>query len=98
MDGLGLEPTSPSSRKEIALTLNHSATTTCSEMELNNRIYINSTLATTPKTFCELVIVSDAPTFSTAETTRTDHFSLLLRKLPNQNRPEPTLGPDRLSL
>ena len=35
--------------------------------------------------------ISDAPTFSIAETTRTDHFSLSLRKLPNRNRPEPTL-------
>ena len=34
---------------------------------------------------------SDTPTFSIAETTRTNHFSLLLRKLPNQNQPEPTL-------
>ena len=34
---------------------------------------------------------SDAPTFGIAETTRTDHFSLSLRKLPNRNRPEPTL-------
>ena len=34
---------------------------------------------------------SDAPTFSIAETTRTDHFSLSLRKLQNRNRPEPTL-------
>ena len=37
------------------------------------------------------LISSDAPTFSIAETTRMDHFSLLLRKLPNQNQPEPTL-------
>ena len=36
-------------------------------------------------------MISDAPTFSIAETTRTDHFSLSLRKLPNRNRPEPTL-------
>ena len=34
---------------------------------------------------------SDTPTFSIAERTQTDHFSLSLRKLPNQNRPEPTL-------
>ena len=34
---------------------------------------------------------SDTPTFSIAETTRTDHFSLSLRKLPNRNRPKPTL-------
>ena len=49
MAGLGLEPTSPSSREEIAGALNHSATTICWEMELNNRIYINLRLATTPK-------------------------------------------------
>ena len=34
---------------------------------------------------------SDAPTFSIAEMTQTDHFSRLLRNLPNQNQPEPTL-------
>ena len=38
---------------------------------------------------------SDTPTFSIAETTRTNHFSLLLRKLPNRNQtktePKPTL-------
>ena len=34
---------------------------------------------------------SDTPTFSIAERTQTDHFSLSLRKLPNRNRPEPTL-------
>ena len=46
---LGLEPTSPSSQEEIAGALNHSTTTICLEMELNNRIYINLRLATTPK-------------------------------------------------
>ena len=30
--------------------------------------------------------ISDAPTFSIAETTRTDHFSLLLKKLPKPTR------------
>ena len=35
--------------------------------------------------------ISDAPTIIIAETTQTDHFSLLLRKLPNRKRPEPTL-------
>ena len=39
----------------------------------------------------DFLISSDAPTFSIAETTQTDHFSLSLRKLPNRNRPEPTL-------
>ena len=34
---------------------------------------------------------SDAPTFSIAKTIQTDHFSLLLRKLPNRNRPGLTL-------
>ena len=35
---------------------------------------------------------SDTPTFSIAETTRTNHFSLLLRKLPNtKTEPKPTL-------
>ena len=38
---------------------------------------------------------SDTPTFSIAETTRTNHFSLLLRKLQNRNQtktePKPTL-------
>ena len=34
------------------------------------------------------LVGSDAPTFSIAETTRTNHFSLLLRKLPNRNLPE----------
>ena len=38
---------------------------------------------------------SDTPTFSIAETTRTNHFSLLLRKLLNRNQtktePKPTL-------
>ena len=41
------------------------------------------------------MIGSDTPTFSIAETTRTNHFSLLLRKLPNRNQtktePKPTL-------
>ena len=47
--GLQLEPTSPCSREEIARALDHSATTTCWELELNNRIYNNLKLATTPK-------------------------------------------------
>ena len=47
--GLGLKPTSPCSREEIARALDHSATTTCWELELNNRIYNNLKLATTPK-------------------------------------------------
>ena len=32
--------------------------------------------------------ISDAPTFSIAETTQTNHFSLLLRKLLNRNQPK----------
>ena len=47
--GLGLEPTSPCSWEEIAGALDHSTTTTCWEIELNNRIYNNLKLATTPK-------------------------------------------------
>ena len=43
------EPISPCSREEIAGALDHSATTTCWEIELNNRIYINLKLATTQK-------------------------------------------------
>ena len=41
LTGLGPEPTSPCSWEEIAGALNHSATTTCWEIELNNRIYID---------------------------------------------------------
>ena len=47
--GVGLEPTSPFSRDEIAGALDHSATMTCWELELNNRIYNNLKLAKTPK-------------------------------------------------
>ena len=43
--GLGLEPTSPSSREEFAGALDHSATMTCSEIKLNKRIFINLKLA-----------------------------------------------------
>ena len=46
---LGLEPTSPYSREEITGALDHSATMTCWEIELNNRIYNYLKLPTTPK-------------------------------------------------
>ena len=47
--GLGLKPTSPSSWEDFARALDHSATTTCWEIELNNRIYIDLKLTTTQK-------------------------------------------------
>ena len=46
---VGLELTSPCSREEIVGALDHSATMTCWKIELNNRIYNNLKLATTPK-------------------------------------------------
>ena len=46
---LGLEPTSPCSPEKIAGALDHSTTTTCWEIKLNNRIYNYLKLATTPK-------------------------------------------------